>query len=479
MNNVPDLQQGDESRLGLTARFPRLADLARRHFHSGRGGRAKLAISTSLVSRIVTMASSFVVLPISVRYLGNEGYGLMITITSVVGWLQFTNLGIGLGLQNALTEETGKGNAKAQKQLVSTAVLSLAAIGLFLLLVGLAAFPHIRWTAVFPPMTERFKTEIPWTVLVVFFGFVSTVVLGFVGPIYAARQELHIGSIQAMVTSLVMLLGTFVAVHFRWGLLGLTFCTIGATSVMQWSFAVWTLYGRGIKELEPSWSNVTRSAAARVYKNGISFLLLQLCNIAFFQIDAFLIVRFLTVDQVTPYSVAQKVFLQTAGLFAIVTGSLWAAYGNAKAQGDFAWIRRTHGKMVRIFLLFFGLLALFMVLVGHKLLALWVGSAAAPGTLLIAGVALYFCAREWTALHAMLLNGLNIIRPQVWNLVLTAILTLGLDLFLVKRLGPLGLAVGGFIAFSVAGAWYLPYLTAKSLHPVERPIGAHVEVEGQ
>jgi len=328
-------------------------------------------------------------------------------------------------------------------------------------------FPHIAWTRVFPPTSSRFVTEIPWTVLVVFFGFVSTVVLGFIGPIYAARQELHIGSLQGMVTSLVMLAGTFVAVHFKWGLLGLTICTIGLAALMQWSFALWTLYGRGIQELRPKFSEVTGPAAARVYKNGISFLLLQICNIAFFQIDAFLIVRFLTVDQVTPYSVAQKVFLQTDGLFAIVTGSLWAAYGNAKAQGDFAWIRRTHGKMVRIFLIFYGLLSIFMVLFGHWALSWWVGAIAAPRTVLIAGVALYFCARSWTALHAMLLNGLNIIRPQVWNLVLTALLTLGLDLLLVKRLGPLGLAVGGFIAFTVAGAWYLPYLTAKSLHPVK------------
>ena len=323
----------------------------------------------------------------------------------------------------------------------------------------------------FPPTTSRFTAEIPWTVLVVFIGFVSTVVLGFVGPIYAARQELHIGSLQAMATGLMILMGTLLAVHFRWGLLGLTICTIGVTAVMQWSFALWTLYGRGLNELHPTFSGLNRNAAARIYKNGINFLLLQICSIAFFQIDAFLIAHFLTVDQVTPYSVAQKVFLQTSGIFAIVTGSLWAAYGNAKAQGDYAWIRRTHSQMRKVFLLFFGGLALFMIVAGHKLFQLWVGSVAAPSTLLIAGVALYFIAREWTALHAMLLNGLNIVRPQVWNLMLTAIITLTLDIYLVTRLGPLGLAIGGFVAFAIAGAWYLPYLTSKALDP--SPSSAH------
>jgi O-antigen/teichoic acid export membrane protein len=126
--------------------------------------------------------------------------------------------------------------------------------------------------------------------------------------------------------------------------------------------------------------------------------------------------------------------------------------------------------MRKVFFLFFGGLALFMIVAGHKLFQLWVGSAAAPSTLLIAGVALYFIAREWTALHAMLLNGLNIVRPQVWNLLLTAIITLTLDICLVTRLGPLGLAIGGFVAFAVAGAWYLPYLTSKALDSLASPV---------
>jgi len=464
-----------EPEIGFLSRFQSLAQLARRHFHPGRGGRAKLAISVSFFARIVTTATSFLILPITIRYLGNEGYGLMITISSVVGWLQFTNLGIGLGLQNALIEETAKGNTQAQKELVSTAIFSLVAIGLILLGIGLSIFPQIAWTRIFPPTSAQFTTEIPWTVLVVFLGFISTIVLGFVGPIYAARQELHIGSIQNMVTSILTLLGTLVAVRLNLGLLGIVLCTIGLTAVMQWLYALWTLYGRKLQELRPQLSAITRSAGGRIYKNGLNFFVLQICNIAFFQIDAFLIVTFLTVDQVTPYSVAQKVFLQTSGLFAIVTGSLWAAYGNAKAQGDFAWIRRTHAKMTRTFLVFFGGISLFMVLVGHWLLAWWVGAPAAPGTLLIGGVALYFCAREWTALHAMLLNGLDVIRPQIWSLVLAAALTLGLDLILVTRLGPLGLAVGGFIAFAISGAWYLPYLVEKTLRTDAATTRAHLE----
>jgi O-antigen/teichoic acid export membrane protein len=442
----------------------RLRDFFRKQFHAGRGGRAKLAISTSFISRVVTTAISLVVVPITVRYLGNEGYGLMTTISAVVAWLQFANLGIGLGLQNALTEETARGNAQAQKQLVSTAVFSLLAIGLVLMVAGLIAFPQVQWTRLFPPTTSRFTTEIPWTVLVVFLGFVSTIVLGFVNPIYAARLELHIGNIQTLVISVCTLLGTLVAVHNHWGLIGVVSCTIGLTAVMQWAFAIWVLYGRGLSEIRPTLSQFTRTAAHRLYKTGIEFFIMGLCNIAFFGIDSFLIARFLTIDRVTPYSVAQKIFLHTDGILGVMTASLWAAYGNAKAQGDYAWIRRTHGKMLRIFAAAYGIVGIVAIFFGHSLLGWWVGRAAAPGTILIVGVGLYFCVRSWTSLHAFLLNGLNVIRPQVWCLATTAVFAVGLDLLLIKRLGPLGLAVGGFIAFILTGAWYLPYLAYKAIH---------------
>jgi O-antigen/teichoic acid export membrane protein len=412
---------------------------------------------------VISTAVSLVTLPITVRYLGNEGYGLMVAISSVVGWLQFTNMGIGLGLQNALTEETARADRPRQKELISTAVLSLGGIGLILLMLGVLVFPLVDWLRVFPPTTARFAREIPPTVLVVFFGFISTIVLGFLGPIYAARQELHLASIQSVVVSVLNLAGVCLAVHYRWGLLGIVVVTIGVTAFMQWGFAIWTVFGRSISELRPSWSAASRSAWGRIYKNGLSFVLLQLCNIAFFQMDAFLIAHFLSTEQVTPYSVAQKVFLQTSGVFAIVTGSLWGAYGHAKAQGDTAWIRRTHRRMVRLFLMFFGCLSVFMILDGRRLLAWWVGAGSAPTTMLIAAVALYFCIREWTALHAMLLNGLDVIRPQVPNLAVTALLTLALDIFLVQRLGSLGLALGGCLGFAAASAWYLPYLTSKTL----------------
>ena len=90
-------------------------------------------------------------------------------------------------------------------------------------------------------------------------------------------------------------------------------------------------------------------------------------------------------------------------------------------------------KNDRLFFAAYGVVGLGAILFGHRALGWWVGHAAAPRTTLIAGVGAYFCVRSWTGLHTFLLNGLNIIRPQVWSLVATAILTVSIDLLLIKK----------------------------------------------
>jgi O-antigen/teichoic acid export membrane protein len=437
--------------------------LFHRYFHEGRGGRTKLAISTGVVAKIFTTFVSFVTLPITVRYLGNEGYGLMIAISSVVGWLQFTNMGLGLGLQNALTEETAKGDLGQQRQLVSTAVFALTAVGGVLLIFGAASFPFINWLRIFPPSSAEFAGEIPWTVFIVFFGFVSTVILGFVGPIYAARQELHLGTIQSIVCALITLLGTLFVVYFRLGIIGIVSVTVGGTAAVQWTFALWTLYGRNIQELRPSMTSVTSMAWGRIFGAGSQFFILQLCNIVFYQLDAMLIMHHVSSNDITPYAVAQKVFLQLSAFFGIFTGSLWGAYGNARAQGDVEWIKLTHRKMVILFFLFFGGVSIGMICGGRQLLIWWVGSNSAPSVSLLAGVAFYFCIREWTALHAMLLNGLNLIREQIPPLMITCLMVLLLEIGMLRQFGTIGLAVGGGMGFLLGSGWYLSYLTRRTL----------------
>ena len=130
--------------------------------------------------------------------------------------------------------------------------------------------------------------------------------------------------------------------------------------------------GATYRKFVRSWNFIRRSAARAVLRTGLGFLVLQICVIGVSQCDAFLITQFLSAEQVTPYSVGQRVFAQVVGLVSVLITPLWPAFGHAKALGDVEWIRRAYRRINGYFLaLYFGVFLL-MAFLGHYLLALWV-----------------------------------------------------------------------------------------------------------
>src|SRR5258708_4387781 len=190
----------------------------RRYFHRGRGGRVRLAAVSGLGSRVALAVIGFISLPISIHYLGNEGYGLILAITSVVTWFQVSTLGVGAGLQNALTDAIARDDTHAQTTLVTTACVALGGPALRLPPFGAAIYPWVDWTRVFPPTTARFVPELNLAVVVAYACLCANVFLGFVPPIFAARQEFHIAYTGQLLSGVAGLAMLFVATRLDWGL---------------------------------------------------------------------------------------------------------------------------------------------------------------------------------------------------------------------------------------------------------------------
>jgi len=328
---------------------------------------------------------------------------------------------------------------------------------------AVVTFPLIDWLRVFPLPTERFAADLPKLVALTLCCFICTTMWGFIQPIYAARQELHIYNLQTLLASLAGLICLLAAVYFRSGLLGVAISNIGITAGVTALFGLWTIYGRGLGELFPRWSCISGPALRSVARAGIGFLVLQICAVAVFQSDAFIISRFLPVDAVTPYSVGQRAFTQLIGILGIVTASLWPAFGNAKALADVAWMRRIYRKVILFSLLIYGAVFALLAILGNRLFALWVGKQAAPSTLLICAIGINYLLILWANNHAILLNAIGIIRKQVMIMCIHAIVVIAINIYLVQKMGVVGMAVGGSIAYLSVSAWYLPWLFHKSL----------------
>src|ERR1035437_1248303 len=66
--------------------------------------RAKKNITISLVLRGVSIFISLIMVPLTIHYISPVKYGIWITLSSIVGWFGFFDIGLGHGLRNRFAE---------------------------------------------------------------------------------------------------------------------------------------------------------------------------------------------------------------------------------------------------------------------------------------------------------------------------------------------------------------------------------------
>src|SRR4051812_35053504 len=89
--------------------------------------------ATSIASRGIGIACQLVLVPIALRHLGSEAFGLWVTLNSLNFVLAYSDFGIGLGVQNQVAEALGQGDQKRARSVFVTALVALTGVTAILL----------------------------------------------------------------------------------------------------------------------------------------------------------------------------------------------------------------------------------------------------------------------------------------------------------------------------------------------------------
>ena len=66
--------------------------------------RVALTAISSAGARVIAVVTMLIAVPLTLHYLGTERYGMWMTISSIIAMMGFADLGMGLGLMNAISE---------------------------------------------------------------------------------------------------------------------------------------------------------------------------------------------------------------------------------------------------------------------------------------------------------------------------------------------------------------------------------------
>jgi O-antigen/teichoic acid export membrane protein len=142
----------------------------------------------SFVLKVLAVGSSFLTLPIMVRYLGQEQFGIWSTLLSLVTWIVFFDLGVGNGLRNKVAESLAKNQVDRVASYISSGYSLIGLISIALFLSMMVASFIIPWQSVFNTETVS-EESLRQVVLLTGFAVIANFWIGLINQVINAIQK--------------------------------------------------------------------------------------------------------------------------------------------------------------------------------------------------------------------------------------------------------------------------------------------------
>ena len=183
-----------------------------------RNRRALINSIAALSGRIAQIGVSLITVPLTIHYLGKERFGLWMTISSVLAIAAFADFGIGNGILNSVSDAYGKDDRNTIRQVVSSGLAVLIAIGGILLALFFVIYPLISWPDLFRVVTPLARSESGPAITIFAICFVLNIPLGAIQRVQMGLQESYLTNIWQLFGAGVSLAGVVFGIRMHVGL---------------------------------------------------------------------------------------------------------------------------------------------------------------------------------------------------------------------------------------------------------------------
>lgn len=396
-----------------------------------RSVRAKKNIISSLVIKGASIAISFISLPITLNYVDSSTYGVWLTMSSIVGWFVFFDIGLTQGLRNRFAEAKAKGDDKLARIYVSTtyAILGIIFIGVWLIFLIVNNF--LDWSKILN-VSESMRPDVTTLALIVFtyfcisfvFRIITTILLADQYPAWSSLIDL-IGQAIALIIILILVKTTEGSVVK----LGLALCVAPLVVLIGANFI---MFNTKYKRFSPAISHVRFTYAKVLFNLGLKFFIIQLAAIIQYQTANIIIARNFGTADVTAYNVVYRYFGIGYMIFNIFLIPFWSASTEAYQKGDLQWIKNSMRRYNQLNILIL-LVSLAMLVFSGAIYDFWLGEGKVKiaFSLSLWGF-IYYNVMMFGAKYVQFLNGISALRIQFITSLISPFLYLIVVIGLIK-----------------------------------------------
>jgi O-antigen/teichoic acid export membrane protein len=375
------------------------------------------AVITSLASKMGTLLLRVISIPIAIRVLGVEEFGVYSTITIVAAMVNVMIVGLGPTLTQRLSKAVAENNQKIQQQTVATALLFTGVVTLILSVIfclGVWLIPiPVLFGERFAPFALSMKSACLLAMVIMAIDFFCLQV----ERIRDGFMETRINNIWGTLGNFTGAIALFAAIQHFPNILCLLIAVNGSVALAKLGNAIHFFCQR------PFLFHWIRDFSGKLLKplvssSAVFTITYSLSALVEYSALGYLAGRYLGPEAAATCAILVTVHFSLTGILQMFTIPAWPALIDARARQDFNWIRKTTRKIQTLSVLFGLGVFLILAFAGLWLIKLWVAVDLEIGGLGMLMFGAFFAIHVWRHANQMLLLSFE---QQHWVALITTI----------------------------------------------------------
>ena len=407
-----------------------------KHFFSQGDKRSievKKNVIGSLFIRVLSIAISIIMVRLTIHYINPTMYGIWLTMSSVVAWISFFDIGFTQGLRNRFAEAKAKGDYVLARTYVSTAYYYIGIIFIAIWFLLLFVNQFIQWENLLN-VDKIYAQELTILAYIIISYFCIQFVFKIISTLLVADQKPAKSAMLDLIGQFLSLIVIYILTKVTNGSLTSIALALGIAPTIVIIVANIYFFKTKYRDYAPAFQFVKRKYAKDIMSLGFKFFVLQIAAIVQYQTILFLIAHYFNPLQVTSYNIAYKYFGILHMGFMILVTPLWSGVTDAYNSGDIDWIKNAVRKYLYV-LIPFVIIGGLMLPVANSIYDLWLGKGIVIVPFSISLLCcIYILTTIFATIFVFVINGIGALQIQFYSSIITSIGFVFLSLFLIKKL---------------------------------------------
>lgn len=391
------------------------------------------------ISKVIAMMAPLVTTPLLLSYLGMTDYGLWMILVSVTTMLSVSDLGIANGITNELTRNAN--NAEKARPLICNAYIAL--FGVFASIFVMLAISYYS-IQIFDELT-KYKNQV-LIVISVLLPFSINVPLGLIQRLLLIDKRGGYASLLPICAAILSVVVVYIAVYFELSSFIVVFLFSMTVPVVN-MVASLTFFKYIREDWRPSVTDMDSSEILKIIKSGRQFLLLSTLVLIAGQTDYAVVASVLSVEDVVPYSIANRIIGIASATVSMMGTALWPMFSEAIRKNELVWIGQTIRKLSIITILIYLVFLLFILIFYAAIVATWLGQEIPISKWILFYLIGLSMLTALSSPYFMVLNSLMDLRFQMLIYSVLIFISVPAKYFLGLKYGVSAIAAIGFFSW--------------------------------